>query len=108
LPGVSRALLDLLDNMIEIGITGPKSPREPVPAATGYSFAVRDHVELAGVTRSADSFDIEPLLDEGRETRDLGLVVLSSRAVDDFDFHAVLSTRLLTNGAIEIRAKPPF
>lgn len=87
--GVTRtALLDLLDDAVQIGITGAKSLCEPVPAATGDLLAVRDHVELAGVTRSRDGVDIQALLDEGRETRDLGLVVPSRRAVDDFDLHS--------------------
>jgi len=30
------------------------------------------------------------LLDEGHETRDLSFVVLSGRAVDDFDLHSFL------------------
>jgi hypothetical protein len=30
------------------------------------------------------------LFDEGHETRDLGLVILSSGAVDDLDLHPVL------------------
>jgi hypothetical protein len=48
---------------------------------------VRDHLELTGLTRRNDGFNVQALLDEGRETRDLGTVVLSRRAMNDFDLH---------------------
>jgi hypothetical protein len=82
--------LELLDYDIEIGIAGAKAPSEPVPTAFGDSLAVRDHVELTGSARSSDGINAEALLDEGHETRDLGLVVLSRRAVHDLDLHSVL------------------
>ena len=84
----------MLQQAIEIGVAGSKSPREPVPTALGNSLAVRDHLELTGLTRRNDGFNVEALLDEGRETRDLGTVVLSGRAVNDFDLHYVLQTTL--------------
>ena len=83
-------LLDLLDHAIEIRIAGPKLPSEPVPTAFGDSLAIRDHLELTGLARCNHRFKVEALLDEGHETRDLGLVVLSRRAVYDFDLHSVL------------------
>jgi hypothetical protein len=87
------ALLELLDHAIEIGIAGAKAPCEPVPTALGNPLAVSDNLELAGLPRRNDGFNVEALLDEGRETRDLGLVVLSCRAVNDLDPH--LSSNLL-------------
>ena len=79
--------LKLFDDAIEIGITGVKAPCEPVPTALGNPLAVREHLELTDLAKCNDSVNIQALLDEGRETRDLGLVVLSRRAVNDFDLH---------------------
>jgi hypothetical protein len=88
-------LLELLDHAIEIGIAGTKAPCEPVPTALGNPLAVSDHLELTGLTRRNHGFNVEALLDEGHETRDLGLVVLSRRAVNDLDLHSVLISLLL-------------
>jgi hypothetical protein len=49
--------------------------------------AVCEHVELASFAGCTDGFNAEAILDEGSETRDLGGVVVSGRAVNDFDFH---------------------
>jgi hypothetical protein len=81
-----------LDHAIEIAIAAAKSPCEPVPTSFGDTLAVRDHVELTGGTSRTDGFNAQALLDEGHETRDLGLVVLSRRAVNDFDLHSVLQS----------------
>jgi hypothetical protein len=78
------SLLKLPDNTVEIGIAGAKLPRKPVPTAPRDYLAVRHHVKLARVPRRQDSFNPQPLLDEGHETRDLCLVVLSRRTVNDF------------------------
>jgi hypothetical protein len=80
-------LRELLDHTFEIGIAGAKAPCEPVPTALGNPFAVSDHLELTGLTRGKDGFNAEALFDKGHETRDLGLVVLSRRAVNDLDLH---------------------
>jgi hypothetical protein len=80
-------LLELLDHAIEIGITRAETTRQPVSTALGNLLAVSDYRELAGPTRRERRFNAEALLDEGHETRDLGLVVLSRRAVNDLDFH---------------------
>lgn len=85
-------LLELLDHAIEIGISGAKAPCEPVPTALGNPLAVSDNLELTGLTRRNDGFNVEALLDEGHETRDLGLVVLSRRTVNDLDFHSVFQS----------------
>ncbi len=82
-------LHELLDHAIEIGIAGAKAPCEPVPTPRGNLLAVRNHLELTGLTRRKDGFHVQALLDESHETRDLGLVVLSCRAVNDFDLHSV-------------------
>ena len=80
-------LLELLDHAIEIGIAGAKAPCEPVPTALGNLLAVRDHLELTGLARRNDGFNPEARFDEGHETRDLDLVVLSRRTVNDLDLH---------------------
>jgi hypothetical protein len=82
----------LLDQAIEIGVAGAKAPREPVPTSLGNSFAVCDHIELTGLTRGDDGVNVQALFDKGRETRDLGTVVLSRWAMNDFDLHSVLQT----------------
>jgi hypothetical protein len=81
------ALLELLDHLVEIGIAGAKAPCEPVPAALGNPLAISQNLKLTPIPRLKDSFNIETLLDEGHETRDLGLVVLSCRAMNDLNPH---------------------
>ena len=82
-------LLEPLDHAIEIRIAGAKAPCKPVAATRGNLLAVSDHLELTGLTRHGHGIDAEALLDEGHETRDLILVVLSRRAVNDLDLHSV-------------------
>jgi hypothetical protein len=72
-------LPELRDHAIEIGIAGTKAPCEPVATALGNPLAIRDHLELAGLARRSDGLDVWTILDEGRETRDLGLIALSPR-----------------------------
>jgi hypothetical protein len=88
------ALFELLDHAIEIGIARAKASCEPVPTALGNPLAVSNNLELTSLPRRNDGFNIEALLDEGRETRDLDLVVQSCRAVNDLDLHQ-LSNRLV-------------
>jgi hypothetical protein len=85
-------LLELVDHVIEIGIASAKAPCEPVPTTFGNPLAVCEHLELTRFTGCQDGFDAHALLDEGHETRDLDLVVLSSRAVNNFDLHSVLES----------------
>jgi hypothetical protein len=80
-------LLESLDHPFEIRIAGAKAAGEPVATAFGNPLAVRDHFELTGLTRREDGLHAEALSDEGHETRDLGLIVLSRRAVNDLDLH---------------------
>jgi len=108
----TTVFLNLFDHAIEIGITAAKAPCKPVPAALCNPFAVRDHHELTRLTRCNDSVNVQALLDEGRETRDLGLVVLSRRTVNDFDLHFALpsdscSTLFTLNLSQSIRSGPP-
>jgi hypothetical protein len=81
------ALLELFDHLLEIGIAGAKPSCQPVPTALSDHLAVRDHVKLTGLARCGDRLDAKPLLDKGHETRDLGSVIVSSGAVNDFDLH---------------------
>jgi len=90
-------LLELLDYAFEIGIAGAKPPCEPVPATLSDTLAVSDHLEFTGLASHNDSFNIEALFDEGHEPRDLGLVVLSRRAVDDLDLHSVFRSTSCTH-----------
>jgi hypothetical protein len=80
----------LLDHAIKIRVASTKFLSEPISTALGNPFAVRDHLELTGLARRNDGFNAQTLLDEGRETRDLGIVVLSGRAMHDFNLHFVL------------------
>jgi hypothetical protein len=79
--------LKLFDHVLEIGITGAKAPRKPVATALGNFLAVGEDFELTSLTGRNDSINVQALLDEGRETRDLGVVVLSGRTVNDFNLH---------------------
>ena len=80
-------IFELLDHLIEVGIAGAETAREPVSATPGNLLAVGEHFELSCLAGDHGGCDSEILLDEGHETRDLGLVILSGGAVDDFDFH---------------------
>jgi hypothetical protein len=52
-------LLDeLLDHAIEIGIAGAKAPCEPISTSLNNLLAVRDNLELTGLTRRNDGFDL--------------------------------------------------
>jgi hypothetical protein len=82
--------LNPLDDAVEFGIPSAKAAREPIAAARRNGFAVHDHVKLTRCTGYFDGFDTQALLNEGHETRDLGFVVGSRRAMNDFDFHFVL------------------
>jgi hypothetical protein len=77
----------LLDHAFQIRIASAKAPCEPVPTAFRNPFAVSDHLELTSLARRKDGINIEALFDEGHETRDLCLVVLSRRAVNDLNLH---------------------
>lgn len=78
---------ETLNHAVQIWIARAEAACEPVPAAFRDFLAVSKHVELPGLARCATHFNIQPLLDFGHETRDLGLVVLSRWAVNDFYLH---------------------
>ena len=107
-PSARELLFELLHHAIEVGVAGTKAPREPIPAPRGNRLTVRNHVKLPGLAGHQHRFRFQPLLNEGHETRDLGLIVLSSRAVHDFDFHGLPSawwnseSNLNTNGYGEL------
>src|SRR5215467_3973394 len=81
-----------LDHAIEIGIADAKAPRNKVTTPLGNHLPVCDYVELPLIAGRKDGVNTQAALDEGHETRDLGTVVLSSRAVNDFYFHSALRT----------------
>jgi hypothetical protein len=80
----------VLDHTIKIGIASPKPSSEPVPTALGNPLTVSNYLELTGLTGCNHCINVEVLLDEGHETRDLSLVILSRWAVDDLNLHFVL------------------
>jgi hypothetical protein len=71
----------------EIGIAGAKTTRKPVSSALGDPLTVRNYIELAALPGRKNDFNVQLFFDERHETRDLCPVVLSRRAVNDFDFH---------------------
>jgi hypothetical protein len=81
------ALLELPDHAVQVGIAGAEASGQPIPTTLGDPLAVSDNLELAGLPGRKDGFNVEALLDEGHETRDLDLVILSRRAVNDLDLH---------------------
>ncbi|GEM_PF-5260385 len=86
--GATRtAFLEPLDHAFEIGIAGAKAARKPVSPALGDFLAIGEDLELTGAPRLSDSLNAEALLDEGHETRDLGVVVVSGGAMNDLDLH---------------------
>jgi hypothetical protein len=89
---LGKALLKLLNHVIEIGITCAKAFCEPVSTALGNSLSIGQHLKLTGSARRNRSFNAETLFDEGHETRDLGFVVLSGGAGTDLNFHSVLQS----------------
>jgi hypothetical protein len=83
-------LLKLSDHLVEVGIARAEAPREPVSTPFGDPLAIGYHFELTRLSGLEEGINSEPLLDHGHETRDLGLVVLSGGAMNNFDFHGVL------------------
>jgi len=79
---------EISKNLVEIRISGPELPGEPVSGARGDRVAVGDHVELADLAGLESGVDVELLFDGGGETRSLGLAVASGHAVTDGDLHA--------------------
>ena len=86
----TTVFLKQFEHAIEIGIPRAKAPREPVPTALRNPLSICKHLELTDPTRCNDSVNVQALLDESHETRDLGFVVLSCRTVNDFDLQFTL------------------
>ena len=80
-------LLELLDHAFQIRIATAKASCEPVPTTLRNPLVISDNLELTGLPGFEDRFNSKALFDEGHETRDLGLVVQSCRAVNDLDLH---------------------
>lgn len=85
--GVSAFLLQSLYYLIQIRIPRSKASCEPVATAFNNLLTVGNYVKLPGLSRCNHRLNTKPLLDEGRETRDLGFIVSSSRAGHDFHSH---------------------
>jgi hypothetical protein len=86
---LGTASLKLLDYAFEIGIAGAEAPGQPVSSAFDDLLAVSQNFELTSLPGRKDGFNVEALLDEGHEARDVSLVVLSCRAVNDLDLHGL-------------------
>jgi len=84
------AFLKQLNDTLRIRIPGTEAPREPVSTALGNLLAVDDDVKLATLSRGNRCGDTKPFLYQGRETRDLGFVVLSGRARHYLYVHLLL------------------
>lgn len=78
-------LLDLLDHTLKIRIATAKASCEPIPTLLGNPLAISDNLELTGLPELEDCFYSKTLFDEGHETRGLGLVVQSCRAVNSIE-----------------------
>src|ERR1700749_4530208 len=66
------ALLKFIHHAIQIGITGAKTPGEPVTAPLSDCFSISDHFKLTRVAGCNYRFNAQALLNHGHETRDLG------------------------------------
>jgi hypothetical protein len=86
----AAALLELVNHSIEIGVAGAKASGEPVTTALHHFLAIGKHFKLAGLSLRNHGFYAQPLFNHGRETRDLGFVVSSSRTGTYLNVHFVL------------------
>jgi hypothetical protein len=77
----------LLNHAIQIRIASAKASGEPVAAALHHCLAVGQHFKLACLSRRNHGVNAQPLLNQGRETRDLGFVVPSRGAGKYFNLH---------------------
>jgi hypothetical protein len=78
-----------LQHASEIRIAGAKDSCEPVSATFGNRLSVCDYFKITGFSGRAHGVHPKALSDHGHETRDLPIVVPSSRAVNDFDLHLI-------------------
>jgi N-acetylmuramoyl-L-alanine amidase len=91
-----------IDHSVQVGITSPKPARNPIASTGGNLLAVSNDVKLTGLSGPRHHVDTEALLNEGRETRDLGLVVLSSRAEYNLNLHRVLRSNTAPSVTVEL------
>jgi hypothetical protein len=89
------ALLQLFHHALQVRIPGAKASCDEVSATFGDQFAIRENRKLARLSRRDNGVNTQPLFDEVCETRDLGLVVLSSRAGTYLNLHSVLPLQCL-------------
>jgi hypothetical protein len=87
-------LLQFLDHSIQIRIPSPEAPRKPVSPSLRDLLPIRHNIKLTRLSRHKHYFHIQPILDQVHETRDLYLVILSRRAVNDFNLHHILRSGL--------------
>jgi hypothetical protein len=100
---LARALLQQVNHAIQIGISRAKRPREPCPTPRGDAFAIGNYFKLPRLAMPGLGCNAEALLDEGNETRDLGLVIRSSWTGNYFDIHCVLESLALGAGSLDRR-----
>ncbi len=79
--------MKLVHHTLQIRIARPKRSREPVSAAFGDLLAIGEYVKLTGLAGGYRRLYAKPLLDEGRETRDLRLIAPSCWTGNDLDLH---------------------
>lgn len=93
---LASTLLQKVHNTLEVRVPEPEAASDEVPATLCDGASVDKNVELALATRCPNRVDSDTALDQGREPRDLGLVVVSSGTVDDLNLHP----RLLLPGCV--------
>jgi hypothetical protein len=86
---LATALLELVDHRIKIGISGAKTSGEPVAAPLHDCLTIGQYFKLASLARCYHGVNAQPLFNQGHETRDLGFIVLSSRAGTYLNVHFV-------------------
>ena len=89
---LGNAFLELLNHVIEIGITCAKAFCEPVSTALGNPLSIGEHLELASSAGRNRNVHAKTLFNQGHETRDLGFIALSRRAGTYLNFHSVLQS----------------
>jgi hypothetical protein len=87
------AFSEFFHYVVKIGISGPKAACEPVPATVGDGLAIGKDGKLSGPARRDRGLHSEPLLDELRETRGLGLIARSRGTGTYLNLHWVLHRR---------------
>lgn len=80
------SLRQQLQHVVQVRIPSPKRSGKPVSSPSSDLVTIDEHVELARFPRRNHRRNTKPLLNQGREPRNLGLVVLSGRTGDDFNF----------------------